>query len=289
LEALVPLNQEAEKYTQLKQEIERLQHFREVAPAYFARRKLDLLEEELRVIEQQLIQARHSQTESDHLLDDLRQQELSLDSAIRQYSIGQRLQELTREIEQRQKEVNSKRRKAEEYNRLAQLLNLPHYNDSATFYAARAQGDDLKGEIDVFLRDVQAQRDQQIPQRKDLQDQQVELASELESLRKRQSQIPRENLKIRDRLVHDLNLDETELPFVGELLQVRPEASEWEGAIERLLGSFGLCVLVPEQHYRAVNTYVNNTHLGGRLIYYQVTSLSPHPTQRAALLNKNMN
>ncbi len=76
-------------------------------------------------------------------------------------------------------------------------------------------------------------------------------------------------------------MDEPDLPFVGELLQVRSDAQEWEGAIERLLRSFGLCVLVPEQHYRTVNAYVRDTHLGGRLDYYRIKPSTPHPTQRA--------
>lgn len=281
LEALTPLIEEAEKYNQQKQEIETLQRLRDVAPAYFARRKLELLHEELRAIDQQLIQARHCQASCDRLLADRRQHEERLAIAKNQDSIGQRLEELKREIEQCQKQVASKRHKAEEYGRLAQLLNFPHYKDSAVFYTTRAQGDALKGEIDEFLQDLEARRDEQITQRKDLQKQRAELAGELQSLRQRKSQIPKENLEIRDRLARDLNLDATDLPFIGELLQVRSDAREWEGAIERLLRSFGLCVLVPEQHYQTVNAYVHDTHLQGRLVYYRITGSTPHPTQRA--------
>ena len=281
LEALTPLMEEAEKYTQLKQDIENSQHLCEVAPTYFARRKHELLEEELQAIKEQLIQARYRQGECDRLITDLRQQEQSLVIAINQDSIGQRLQELTREIEQCQKEVASRKRKAGEYDARAQVLNLPLYNNSATFYSARAQGDDKECEIDGVLQELERARDEQITQQKDLSKQQAELEGELESLRKRKSQIPKENLKIRDRLVRDLNLDETDLPFVGELLQVRADAREWEGAVERLLKSFGLCVLVPEQHYRTVNSYVNDTHLQGRLVYYRITPSTPDPTQRA--------
>ena len=281
LEALTPMMEEAEKYNQLKQEIERLQHFRAVAPAYFARQKLDLLEKELRDISQRLQKAKHELEKSARRLEELRQQEKSLDFAIKQDSDGQRLQELEREIKQRQKEVDSKQDKAGKYDRLAQSLNLPHYNDSDTFYAAREQGNALKQEIDGILQNLEAQRDEQKIQRNDLQKQQAELEGELKSLRQRKSQIPQRNLEIRGRLARDLGLDQTDLPFVGELLRVRPEANEWEGAIERLLSSFGLCVLVPEQHYRTVNAYVRDTHLGGRLDYYRIKPSTSHPTQRA--------
>ncbi|MEM8505755.1 MAG: SbcC/MukB-like Walker B domain-containing protein, partial [Cyanobacteria bacterium P01_D01_bin.1] len=81
--------------------------------------------------------------------------------------------------------------------------------------------------------------------------------------------------------IQSLNLAESDLPFTGELLQVRSEEKDWEGAIERLLRSFGLCLLVPEAHYRTVNAYVNKTDLRGRLVYYKVTPVDPNPTQRA--------
>lgn len=67
---------------------------------------------------------------------------------------------------------------------------------------------------------------------------------------------------------------------MGELLQVRPEAQEWEGALERLLRGFGLCVLVSDAHYQAVNAYVNQTSLRGRLVYYRVTPVVASLMQR---------
>lgn len=268
LEALTPLMEEAEKHTRIKQEIEATQLLCKVAPAYFARQKHELLEKELQTIEQQLTQARHHQAECDRLLADLDRQKDSLNIAISQDSIEQRLQELTRELQQCQNEVTRKKQKAKEYDRLAQLLNMPQYSSSATFDSARAQGDDLKSAIERVLQNLEQDRDEQITQRQELSKEQEKLALELESLRQRQTQIPNENLKIRDRLLHNLNLDETDLPFVGELLQVRSDASEWQGVIERLLRSFGLCILVPEQYYRSVNVYVHSTHLSERLVYY---------------------
>ena len=83
-----------------------------------------------------------------------------------------------------------------------------------------------------------------------------------------------------------MNLAQSDLPFIGELLQVRLEEQEWEGAIERLLRGFGLCVLVPETHYQAVNAYVNRTQLRERLVYYRVTPVVASPTQRALNLRQ---
>lgn len=280
LEALLPLTEQAEKYTKLKNEVVSLQQLQSIVPVYFASKRLNLLTQELQAIEEQLTQSQHHRNESDRQLTNLRQQEKDLDFAIKQDSVGQRLQELKRELEQQQKEVNSKKKQANEYNCLAQRLDFAQYSDSHTFYMTRTKGEALKQEIIVALQTLETQRDQEKLLSADLQKQQAQLEDELKSLRSRKSQIPKTNLDIRDRLVNALNLNDTDLPFIGELLQVRSEEQEWEGAIERLLGSFGLCVLVPDIHFETVNAYVNRTNLQGRLIYYPVTPIAPNPTQR---------
>jgi len=286
LESLVPLTEEAAKHTKLKNEVATLQRFQPINPAFFASKKLNLLTQELASVSQQLTQNEDELTQCDRTLEALRQQEKQLEISISNDSVGQRLQELKKELEQRQKELNSKQSQTKEYDRLAQQLDLPLYTDSTTFYAARIKGEKLKQDIDEALQTLVAQRDDEIAMRSGLQKQQTQLEDELKSLRSRKSQIPKANLDIRDRLVRDLNLAQSDLPFIGELLQVRLEEQEWEGAIERLLRGFGLHVLVPEIHYQAVNTYVNQTHLKGRLVYYRVTPVVASPTQRALNLRQ---
>lgn len=280
LEALIPLADESGKYVKLKNEVTVLQQFKEIIPAFFASKKLNLLIQELQKIEQQLTQSQHQRSESDRLLVNLRQKEKDLEFNIKQDSVGQQLQELTREIKQCQEEVSLKKKQTEEYDRLAQCLDISLYSDRSSFYSSRTKGEAIKQEINTALQELETQRDAQKLQYGELNKQAKKLEEELSSLRSRQSQIPKTNLDIRNRLIHELNLNDTDLPFVGELLQVRPEAKEWEGAIERLLRSFGLSILVPEIHYQAVNAYVNQTNLRGRLVYYRVTSTTANPTQR---------
>ncbi len=97
-----------------------------------------------------------------------------------------------------------------------------------------------------------------------------ELRDELASLRQRRSSIPRESLALRAQLSQALKVAETDLPFAGELIAVRAEHAEWEGAAERVLHSFALSLLVPDQHYAAVSGWINEHHLGTRLVYYRV-------------------
>ena len=280
LDAFVPLAKEAKRFQKLVREVAELQHFKAVLPAFFARTHLALLAEELKKIEQNLVQGQHRREGCDRTLETLRQQEKDLEFSIRQDSTGQRLQALAQEIEQAKKSIALKQTLLKDYERLANLLELPTYSDNETFYAARAKGENLAKEMTETLQSLEMQRDEQKVLQTDLQRQRQALQTELTSLRGRKSQIPTTNLTIRDRLTQALNLDEADLPFIGERLRVREDAKAWEGAIERLLHGFGLCLLVPDEYYRAVNDYVNKTHLRGRLVYYRVGEVASKATQR---------
>jgi len=87
-------------------------------------------------------------------------------------------------------------------------------------------------------------------------------------------------LDLRRALAAAVGVDEEKLPFVGELLDVRSEEQEWQGAIERVLRGFALSLLVDDKYYPAVSVHLNNVHLGERLAYLRMT---PQPGARRSL------
>ncbi len=98
----------------------------------------------------------------------------------------------------------------------------------------------------------------------------AEINKELHSLKSRKSNIPARDLELRQRLCQELKLRDNALPFAGELVEVRSEEADWEGAAERLLRGFALSILVPDEHYAAVSDWINGHHLDGRVVYYRV-------------------
>jgi uncharacterized protein YPO0396 len=96
------------------------------------------------------------------------------------------------------------------------------------------------------------------------------LRGEIDSLKRRRSNIDDQQVRIRATLAAALAVAEEAMPFVGELIQVREQDRDWEGAAERLLRSFGLSLLVPDIHYQAVADWVDRNHLQGRLVYFHV-------------------
>ncbi|UKJ63725.1 hypothetical protein H1Q78_19360 [Cellulosimicrobium cellulans] len=103
----------------------------------------------------------------------------------------------------------------------------------------------------------------------------ADVKAELASLADRRSNLPRTHLEVRDRLCAGVGLAPGDVPFVGELLAVRPEHADWEGAAERVLRGFALSLLVPAAHYEAVAAWVDREHLGLRLVYHRVPERVP--------------
>jgi len=75
---------------------------------------------------------------------------------------------------------------------------------------------------------------------------------------------------VRQRLCAEIAASSEELPFAGGLIQVRSDSADWEGAAERVLHGFTLSMLVSSRQYTAVSDWINEHHLGARLVYYRV-------------------
>ena len=107
-----------------------------------------------------------------------------------------------------------------------------------------------------------------------------ETRTELLSLRGRTSNLPSSQLDVREQLCRDLDIDERELPFAGELIDVADRFAEWRGAAERVLRGFALSLLVPQRYYDLVARWVDGRRLthrradgkvaGSRLVYERV-------------------
>jgi len=93
---------------------------------------------------------------------------------------------------------------------------------------------------------------------------------ELTSLRSRPSNIPAPWTDLRDELSAELGVTADELPFAGELMQIKDSERGWEGATERVLHGLGMSLLVPEDLYAAIAARVNARHLGLNLTYHRV-------------------
>lgn len=69
---------------------------------------------------------------------------------------------------------------------------------------------------------------------------------EVQALQSQPSNIPADMLAMRRNIAQAIEVSETALPFVGELIEVKPDESVWQGAIERVMRGFALSIVIGE-------------------------------------------
>lgn len=266
---LLPLIMDCDERASLVAHTGELRTCRDLLHAWFSSRKQVLLQTRLIDLAgemEKLAQASKSGEETRGALQASRD-DIKKDIA---QNGGDRIERIKREVAEKEAEKDRRERRARQYDGLATAVGLRSATDFEAFHENRTA-------VKTALEDLASQQAEKQNARADaeydlrgLREQHDETQAELESLRQRRSNIPRHMLDLRSRLCFSLGLNEEVLPFCGELIQVRPEARDWEGAIERLLHGFGLSILVADSHYARVADWVNQNHLSGRLVYYRV-------------------
>ncbi|HKJ94761.1 MAG TPA: ATP-binding protein, partial [Gammaproteobacteria bacterium] len=269
IEALEPLVADAERHAERNAQVEQWRACREALETWFAGLKAGLLERRLEKLDTELARAGSRVDGLDERRREQAEQRDALRQAIAEHG-GDRLERLARDIEARRREEQARRQRAEQYNRLARSLELAEAADADTFLDNRQRLAAERERTEARASELQNQRTEAEVAFRELRERHQEIDTELTSLRQRRSNLPAASLALRQRLCEALDLDVEELPFAGELIQVRDDERDWEGAAERLLHNFGLSLFVMDEHYRTVATWVDRTHLRGRLVYYRV-------------------
>jgi uncharacterized protein YPO0396 len=196
---------------------------------------------------------------------------------------GSRIAELERLIGEEHEKRAERHTRSELHARLLADADLPPVSDAGSFARSQVLATERRDHLAAELEEVGNRRNEVVVDRSRARDESERINGELRSLQGRQTNIDARSLAIRASLGEALGVDESELPFAGELIQVRAEHAQWQGAAERVLRGFALSVLVPAEHYDAASTWIDAHHLGGRLVYYRV---SPRITRDAAPLHQ---
>ncbi len=271
VDVLGPLVEDCSRHAGLLHHAEELRAMRDMLKRYFAGIKLSLLDKRITGLAEQLEREDAQILRLNGLREAQRANEAGLRRSIAD-SGGDRLEQLELAIKTNQLESERRRAKAARYNQLAQSVGLLQIDSDADF---RAQQQSLAPMKQSALDTEAALQNQITDQSVDLRQGKLEhdaLASEIASLKARRSNIPHDQIAMRAALCDALGFAESAMPFAGELVQVRDEERDWEGAAERLMRTFGLSLLVPDALYADVADWVDRTHLKGRLVYYRIRS-----------------
>jgi uncharacterized protein YPO0396 len=183
---------------------------------------------------------------------------------------GDRLGEIERQLRTDAEERDRRRARFDRYTELVRVAGLAEPADAAQFAVLRDHAATAADVAEGERAEHQNRLTEVAVREAELKAESTELNAELVSLRGRRSNLPRRVLELRERLAGELGLTVADLPFAGELIRVRDDAADWEGAAERVLHGFALSMLVRTEHYPAVSDWIDANHLGLRLVYYRV-------------------
>ena len=269
VELLTPLVADCDRHAAVVMATEALRTSREALKPHFAAIKLDLLSTRLSTLTEDLARdtAKVKKLEEQRTAQRAQERALRLNMA---ESGGDRIERIGAEIGRLQQEIARRQGNANRYDELRRELGLLQVASVEDLLAQQQTCQQLQDQATTRADDLQnalTEANVAFAQGRTEHD---ELLREITSLKGRRSNIDAQQINLRSDLCVALGLREDSMPFVGELLEVRDDQRDWEGAIERLLHNFGLSLLVPDAHYAQVADWVDQTRLKGRLVYFRV-------------------
>jgi len=270
LAILQPLVEAGSEYRRYEEQMARYEAAKSLVPFYVAGKARDLLEKTIAEVSSQR-EAQYSRLQTvDRELESLRGDLQDIEFAIRQDDVGRRIREIEGRLPAMKENIAARRIVANRYDENALGIDIPTCRSEEVFHENRTRAAQMQHQAEEDIQFLEEKRGEIQLTLRDEVERGKELDREISYLRQNPSNIPEQVAKIRQQISDDLNLPLDDLPFVGELLQVRDGESTWEGVLERLLNSFAQDLIVPETHYRQVSQYVNENNLRGRLVYRRV-------------------
>lgn len=242
---------------------------RRAIPSYFARFEKDLREAKIREMEDDYAKKLRNIESLKESLGKLRQREAILKKNIDAAGGGllERIEERIIDLEQ---ECDRRKTACEKYQGYLKSINLDPVANEAEFFNTRGFIEGLLEEIELKRKNNNSELFTKKVELKQASERLVAVDTEIKQLVKRKSNITGKSLEIRTAICEALKIDEEDLPFIGELIRVNEDEKEWQGAVERVLHNFGLSLLVSDNLYSKVSTYVDQTNLRGRIVYLRV-------------------
>jgi uncharacterized protein YPO0396 len=269
LELLDPLVSMLDDYDRVVEELAGIEELLHVLPVHFAHRTRQLLLVDERRLTERLATLEVELAEVDDSLVTLRatDEQLGLEIA---GAGGDRLVEIERRIRNCEVQLPGRRKRFDRFNELLAGSGMGQVRSADQFESIRERVAVRRAGLDVELSKAQNELSECQVDKRRLDEEADGVNQELHSLKFRRSNLPAASLALRARLCDELSVAEDDLPFAGELIQVRADAQDWEGAAERVLHNFALSLLVPDRHYGEVAAWIDAHHLGARLVYFRI-------------------
>jgi len=264
---LMPISEIAQNLTNIQVELQRLQELKEIAVFWYAKKGVELGEKELEKCKEELQRLNDELIELRSKESELKNQETDLAVQIKSDEVGNQIEKLKTDISRLEKSRNLRSEKLDDYNKIAQGIDLNTNPSEESFITNREKAKQLKQSTQLNIDNENENLRALKNKADDFETSTDELVKTIQTLQANKNNIPINEARIRDELIDFIGVTKEEIPFIGELIKVKEDEFNWEPSIEKVLHNFALRLIVPPKYYSKVNEYVNTNNLRGRIRY----------------------
>ena len=231
--------------------------------------KFDLSKKEISSLEEKV---KTTEKEYDELLEQKKIIQNELDSVTKELAMvsgGNKLA-LEERIGRLKLELENISFVTKKFSKLCKKLNISAPTDKKSFDDVFVKVDSIRKELIDKKREIERSNIKANSRVNSIVQQIEEIENEISVLSERKSNISVGTLIERDKLAKILGMRAEDFPFVGELLDILPKEKAWEGAINKLLKSFAMTILVPADLYENVPKLVDRV-TGKRIDYRKIS------------------
>ena len=271
---LKPIDEKAKKLEEIDKNLEELKNTREMAVYWFAQKNVELANAKITELNEKSAELNRELDKLNEEKEELKRQERNLSLSIENDNVGRQIKDLEREIRGLNSTKQSRLAKLKDYNKKVVEVALIDNPSEQTFIENRETARTEKGKCQSALD----KKNEELRWAKNYADKLKEDVDEsiktLQTLQKNKNNISSREAEIREWILQEVGATSSEIPFIGELVQVKENEKDWENSIEKILHNFGLRLIVPEKYYKAVSQFINTNNLKGRIVYHRFEDTS---------------
>lgn len=257
-QSLLPIASTYEKHQSTHKALGQQQTLKDILPVWFAQVGQQLWGEQATLLERKINDSRSAVATLKNTVQQLGSKADNLKDIYLQTG-GASIEQLREQIAQQQRWVVERQRHAHDYQALTQALQL---DDTLSPHALAANHEISKAKLKTLSALEKNQEQTSLAlgvEHKKLSDTLTELIDEIDRIKARpDSNIDGRYQEFRSALAKALNLADTNLPFVAELIEVKAQDKNWRGAIERAIGGHRLRLLVPPAAMQSALDLINH-------------------------------
>lgn len=263
--SLEPVKTAWGKYTAHQQLYEEKNQLKSLLPVWFGELSFKLWHIQCEQLQTQLAETEQSKTNAEKL----QRAQIELRDTLKEAYLklgGGDIQTLEELIKEKRGNLTQKENNALQYGLIAKQLNLLESVDEKSFTENKSKLDELQRMLQPKVEQAKEHSFGIGVTYKQFAEQALALEKDVQETQLRPgSNIPPIYHHFRTQLALALKLDEQQLPFVAELVQVKESEQIWRGAIERAIGANRLRLLVPpkmaDDALRWINQRDNKLHV----------------------------